>query len=136
MISEPRESAAPGLAELATALPLWSSVIESPGVAPVIHASSTEPLPRNFPPTEAPASGALAVRAVLAERKTNKSPTPHFASARQLHMVPPSTTNVRPGRRCRSAVPIDHAIEGPRDAAWLGGSSRVLHMCPWVPTPP
>ena len=45
MISDPRASAVPGLPVTLTGVPPWSKVMESPGVAPVNHASSTEPLP-------------------------------------------------------------------------------------------
>ena len=43
MISEPRESAVPGLASFDTAWPRRTRVIRSPGWAPVSQASSTDP---------------------------------------------------------------------------------------------
>ena len=43
MISEPRESAVPGLAAFDTAESCCMRVIRSPGLAPASHASSTEP---------------------------------------------------------------------------------------------
>lgn len=45
MISEPRESAVPGLATFETAELCCMRVIRSPGLAPATHASSTEPFP-------------------------------------------------------------------------------------------
>ena len=47
MISEPRESAVPGLPAFDTGESCCMRVIRSPGLAPVSQASSTEPFPFN-----------------------------------------------------------------------------------------
>ena len=58
MISDPSESAVPGLPLTATAEPCRMRVIWSPGLAPVSHASSIDPFPSSVPATPAePAAG-------------------------------------------------------------------------------
>jgi len=103
MMSAPRESAVPGLPDRATGAPLRMSVIESPGVAPVTHASSTEPFPWSLPSPDAPAVGDPAVRAVPAKRAADASASPHLASTRQVHTVPPLRMTADP-QRFRSAL--------------------------------
>jgi len=101
MMSDPRESAVPGLAALTTGEPFWSRVMESPGVAPVSHASSTEPLPWSDPPPDAPAAGAPTVTADPSAREANSRPAPNDARTRRLPMVPLASHDVGAGsRRC------------------------------------
>src|ERR1700722_5862923 len=128
MMSAPRESAVPGLPDRATRAPLRRRVIESPGVAPVTQASSTEPFACSVTSAGALAADASAVIAVPAAKEADTSATTHLASTRQLDTVPPFAHD---GRTRSGAAPLLpsrswHGVERSPGDAGLGGLSLVL----------